>query len=1043
MRNFQPLFSALSAVLIISLLTFLSCEQSEPQSRPEGPGDIYAAAGFKPTAAHSTTRALFASYNGPLYQLTRQSDGETLDIGVIQPDNTNGGGYADAAAQDDFCKTSDCYISTIYDQSGYGNDLKQAPPGTFRGLAKGGFNNLPLADLAPITINGHKAYGAFIMPGTGLRNNNAVGLAINDEAEGIYMVLDGSHYSSGCCFNYGNTSTNSRAVGTGTMSTVYYGTATAWGKGEGEGPWIMSDMEAGLFSGYETKENAANPSIDSWRFVTGMVNGGGGNQWEIWGGNAQEGELNNFYKGERPQSKENEDYYPMHRKGSIQLGNGGDNGNGSAGTFYEGIMTEGYPTDEVNKAVHANIVAANYALPMVAISRVKSLTPNATQDVTLSFTNTTTETLSDIELGIELPDGWPSIEPIELSGPIAVGSTSEVTFTLTGSDKISNGYIRVKADVNDHSYETARRIRTVLPVKINEASFSGGSNPTNQFLELYNASESEVDISNWVVTNTPGEWSQLEMATIPEGTTLGAGEFYLLGLSPSALVAPANNGDNIVHVRSTQGLNSGDQIEIGDSGVNIKSVGTAASEKTLVYVPVTTGPWLEFPVGTTNLPVANADGFAVGDKIGIDLGGNYEIATVTEVGKGSTQSSLAEAAQAGDTLIKVWQNANMTPGDTLTINSGARVEKAVVKEVLNVVDAPLLGRFDGDPGQVILESPLKQDHMLAVDVASPGTGITFTPATKFAHKSGDAVQALGSGITLAEPLSSSFDVGIPILSDKISDSGYQGEISPNQYYGLPMSIYAGTITLMGPDREVVIDALVYGSQQGNSSSRGSVATPHVAVLEGDQGQGGCIAVLPGSTQGSFFDAYDPMIRSIGRYPNGADTDSNCEDFKSQPLSNLATSAKAGATNIKVESIEGYTVGQKLVIGTGSNAETTEISEIGTSGGALITSTAAAGATTIEVDNINGLTEGQTIIIGSGSKQEEAIIDTITRPRRSFGRPAQGGASVTIKDGLKFSHSKGEMLGGSGITLKAPLSSSHEKGVQFANSLPTPGQPNNY
>ena len=36
-------------------------------------------------AAHSTTRALYASYNGPLYQVMRQSDGKTLDIGVVQP----------------------------------------------------------------------------------------------------------------------------------------------------------------------------------------------------------------------------------------------------------------------------------------------------------------------------------------------------------------------------------------------------------------------------------------------------------------------------------------------------------------------------------------------------------------------------------------------------------------------------------------------------------------------------------------------------------------------------------------------------------------------------------------------------------------------------------------------------------------------------------------------------------------------------------------------------------------------------------------------
>ena len=45
----------------------------------------------------------------------------------------------------------------------------------------------------------------------------------------------------------------------------------------------------------------------------------------------------------RPGSRENAAYFPMHKKGAIQMGNGGDNGNGSAGTFYEGVMVSGHP----------------------------------------------------------------------------------------------------------------------------------------------------------------------------------------------------------------------------------------------------------------------------------------------------------------------------------------------------------------------------------------------------------------------------------------------------------------------------------------------------------------------------------------------------------------------------------------------------------------------------------------------------------------------------------------------------------------------------
>src|SRR5579875_2976267 len=124
-----------------------------PPPRPQGPCDIYASAGDACVAAHSTTRALYAAYNGPLYQVLRQSDNKTLDIGLLPE------GFADAAAQDKFCAGTTCWISSVYDQSPKHNDLTQAPRGGFSGPSLGGFNNLPIADMAPVTISGHKVYG--------------------------------------------------------------------------------------------------------------------------------------------------------------------------------------------------------------------------------------------------------------------------------------------------------------------------------------------------------------------------------------------------------------------------------------------------------------------------------------------------------------------------------------------------------------------------------------------------------------------------------------------------------------------------------------------------------------------------------------------------------------------------------------------------------------------------------------------------------------------------------------------------------------------
>ena len=44
------------------------------------PCDIYAAGGTPCAAAHSTTRALYAAYDGPLYQVRRSSDNSTTSI---------------------------------------------------------------------------------------------------------------------------------------------------------------------------------------------------------------------------------------------------------------------------------------------------------------------------------------------------------------------------------------------------------------------------------------------------------------------------------------------------------------------------------------------------------------------------------------------------------------------------------------------------------------------------------------------------------------------------------------------------------------------------------------------------------------------------------------------------------------------------------------------------------------------------------------------------------------------------------------------------
>jgi sRNA-binding protein len=555
-------------------------------------------------------------------------------------------------------------------------------------------------------------------------------------------------------------------------------------------------------------------------------------------------------------------------------------------------------------------------------------------------------------------------------------------------------------------------------VKINELRLSAGTNTTNQFIELYNAGPKTIDLSGWTLVNTQSQWAPVQLAKIPTGTKLASGEYYLLGLAQSGLAAPAEAGAVKINVRNTVGLEVGQPVDIDGESRTVASIGAPAAPMTIVFEPVSTGPWLTIPAGATNLPVANAAGFVVGEKIGIDVGGNYEIATVTAVGKAATQTTLSAAAAAGSTNLRVEASANMSAGDTLTVGTGGRKESVKVKSV---------GSAGANGTGIELTAPLRLDHAASVDVSDIGTGISFAPATKFAHSSGDAVQPLGSGITLDRPLAQRHGYGAPVIYPRATTAGYQGPPAPRQWFGGPLSTRAGSIALLEASGSAVVDALVYGSQQSSSSGNGTITSPELATLEGDQGKGGCIVVVPGPAGAAG--------RSRGRFPDGFDADSNCTDFLTQAATSLPVGAAAGAANIKVTNITGFAVGQPISIDAGENAESAVIASVGTAGATTVSTAVSAGATVLPVASGMGFSAGQTITIGSGEDQETAVVAAT-----SFGR---GGGRITVSAPLTKAHAGGAVVSGSGITLTAPLSKAHANGTPVAGDVPTPGGPNRF
>ena len=786
------------SIYIAAILVLASCS-----GRIKGPCDIYEDYGTECVAAHSTTRKLYSKYNGPLYQVIRDSDGKTLDIGTVD------GGYADAGAQDAFLEGTIGYISIIYDQTGHGNDLIQASPGTFNGPAKGEFNTLPIADMAPAVLNGHKVYGAYFMPGMGLRNNNASYLAINDEPEGIYYVVDGTHFDSGCCFDYGNSSTNGRAVGRGTMETTYFGTSTNWGSGNGDGPWIMADMESGLFSGYNAKKNDV-PSITDWRFVAAYVNGGGGNKWDLRGGDATKTDVVTFYEGERPSSPSQTDvYFPMSKKGGLLLGNGGDNGNGSAGTFYEGAMTVGYPSFEAVKAVQANIASAKYSEPTLKATRLLTFRKGEPQTLVVTFSNTTGAPIQHLDLAIELDNGWKSeVLYSDVNENVMPGNTV-ASFRITGPDRDYAGFAKVIAKWDNGGYECLPiRIRSAAAVSINEISLGG-----DQFIELYNSSDEPVDLSGWELEITRSGWAPVRAAKLPSGTVIKANDFLVMRPNTAAL-----------------------QFD--------------ASALTKIFIPVSTAPKSVFKAGSTSLPVTSVEGLQAGQKIGVDLGGKYEEVTLTKVGTPGTQTVMVGSAKAGDKTLNLEVTANLSEGMEITIGTGQRKEVRKVTKVVKVSQAPAPRRGFGqqsqphEPGVVEIDKPLTIDQIAGVDVWAFGTGIEFTPALKYDHMSGDAISA-------------------PAVNPAQDGS-----------YSYTYSTRAGAIALYHGD--VVVDAVIYGSKQSNSSANGTICRPDLAVLEGEQTQGGCLAEVPQVRAPRGMNQGAAPTYSLVRFPDGKDRDALCE-----------------------------------------------------------------------------------------------------------------------------------------------------------------------
>ena len=922
----KTIVNTIAAVLMAAEITVVVAGCERPLSRPEGPCDIYAEAGTPCASAHSTTRALYKGYDGPLYQIMRQSDGKTRDIGVVKATAKDAGGYADAAAQDRFLRGTYGWITIIYDQGPAGNHLTQAPRGRFGGPAMGGFNNLPIADMAPVSVMGHKVYGVYIIPGMGLRCNDTRGIAVDDQSEGQYWVVAGNHFNDGCCFDYGNAEIDSDDDGDGTMESTYFGSSIGWHRGVAPGPWIMSDQENHLVGCDEDRpENGCTnlPSLH-WRFVTSMVDGEP-HRWRLMGGDAQNGPLAVYWDGGRIRNERNS-YDPMRKQGGIVLGNGGDNSSTSQGTFYEGAITFAgtFPSEETQQRVQENIVSARYLAPCLSVGPLEKIhapaglqtfCPGRVSEVAVKYINTTPAIVDGLTVSLKVPSGWKvDNKRQKVDCPLEPGQSIVLLFEVTPGRIECQDDIVACAKWDCGEWTAVQKVRNVPSVKINEFCIDGGEVEDNSYVELFNDGERDVDISGWSMTMRCIHMPITSEIIIPDHTVIPPGGHYLMGLSPSGLVVPAAKGDTVLYVRNVKGVSVGDEITVG-SGANAEkrkvagvSLRTKMDLPSAIWQPLPDGPVIEVPEGADNIPVFNVKGIEEGSRIAVGYGADYpvsgmirekyEVVTATRVGMPGNQAYLAFDAKPGDTNIKVTSIAGISVGDEIRLDidsEGHGIETVRVKSIGTPSEqrsfyGPMSLEQAGSG--LDLESPIKYAHSANLPFAVKGSGISVNPPLKHAHYSNEPVLSLACYIVLEEPLALNHAADDVVMT-RDRATGFQGEA--DLYYGGPAfpvsggmkarngkSIHrggggaatAGSIVLRTAGR-VVCDALNYGL----------VADPWAA--EGFQGtsgkgeRGNYVRLYPGGMPMGYTLNYPGV--SYSRMPDGTDTDDNSSDFViSQP-----------------------------------------------------------------------------------------------------------------------------------------------------------------
>jgi hypothetical protein len=338
----------------------------------DGPCDLYQAANMPCAAAYSMVRVLSKSYKGPLFQVRAgsSSTNNTMSGGTTKDIMPGADGFADSATVDAACGgTGYCTVSVLYDHSGNGNDLKRAQKGNTAGGTTGALDDYEsIATKGQVTAGGHKVYSLYMNRTEGYRSAAAgKNMPVGNKPQGTYELADGTRKGAACCWDFGNV-TYLPATEWHFMDTLCLG-HTYWGN-SGDAQWFgfAADFEGGVWAGGAKvgdpgwgglndahPTNTANPTMSAVKFALGLLRVNT-TTWALHVADISSASaLTKAWDGGIGVG--------VDHRGGIVLGVGGDNSNNSQGTFYEGAIVAGFPTDDLETSIFKNIKDVGYAAP--------------------------------------------------------------------------------------------------------------------------------------------------------------------------------------------------------------------------------------------------------------------------------------------------------------------------------------------------------------------------------------------------------------------------------------------------------------------------------------------------------------------------------------------------------------------------------------------------------------------------------------------------------------------------------------------------------